>query len=109
MTTTNRFVLHLKIAIKDSTPEGLFTFLRKAVPYYESLGGVRVRLLRSLRDPCRFIEVIEYDDKETFDRDQERVNTDAQMKIFLSEWHELFDETVGVETYQEITNDLRIR
>lgn len=107
--TTNRFILHLKITTRDNTLKELFTLLRKAVPYYESLNGVRVRLLRSLRDPCQFIEVIEYDDKEAFDRDQERVNTDAQMKRFLSEWRELLDEKTEVEAYQEITSDLRIR
>lgn len=98
-------ILHLRIKTPKSG-DHLFAFLKDAIPYYESPGGVRVRLLRRIEDPTRFVEVIEYDSKEAFDKDQQRVDKDPQMRSYLQTWRSLLDDDVEVESYEDVTDQL---
>ena len=66
----------------------------------------RSRLLRRIDDPTRFIEAIEYDSPEAFNRDQHRVDNDPQMKSYLQTWRSLLEEGVEVETYEDVTDEL---
>ncbi|HET9140765.1 hypothetical protein [Actinophytocola sp.] len=51
-------------------------------------------------DPDRFIEVVAYDDQDTHDRDQARVDNDPTMRDHLRRWRDLLAEPPQVETYQ---------
>jgi quinol monooxygenase YgiN len=104
--TKAKRVLHLKIRTRSADAEELLSFLREAVPFYESPGGVRVRLLRSIDNPTRFIEIIEYDDRDAFEKDQHRVASDPQMRGYLQTWRSLLAEGVEVETYEDITDSI---
>jgi hypothetical protein len=104
--TAAKHVLHLKIRTHSASAEELFSFLKVAIPFYESLGGVRVRLLRSIDDPTRFIEVIEYDDRDVFEKDQHRVASDPQMRGYLQTWRSLLAQGVEVETYEDVTGSI---
>jgi hypothetical protein len=81
--------------------------LREAVPFYQAPGGIRIRLLRSCDDPERWLEIVEYRDCETHDRDQVRVESDSAMRSFLQRWHALFASPLDVETYEEVTDLLQ--
>jgi hypothetical protein len=50
-------------------------------------------------DSDRFIEVVEYVDQETHDRDQIRVARDAEMQGYLRRWRALLAAPPEVETY----------
>ena len=67
-------------------------FLREATPFYESPGGIEVRLLQDVNDPDRFIELVLYDDEATYMRDQHRVEHDPTMRQFLARWRDLLAE-----------------
>jgi hypothetical protein len=101
-----RRVLHLRIRTRSSGPAELFSFLKAAVPFYESIGCVRVRLLRNIDDPTRYIEVIEYEDLEAFEKDQLRVANDPQMHGYLEVWRSLLSGGVEVETYEDVTGSI---
>lgn len=91
--------LHLRIRVAPQNRDALIKFLTRAIPFYERPGGIRVRLLQQREDPCAFIEVIEYLDCDSYERDQERVRSDPAMKAWLDEWRTLLDGPVGIETY----------
>jgi quinol monooxygenase YgiN len=97
-------ILHLRIKTRSADAEELYSFLKEAVPFYEALGGVRVRLLRNIDDPGRFVEVVEYDDQDVFERDQQRVASDPRMRGYLQTWRSLLAEGVEVETYEDVTD-----
>lgn len=81
-------------------------FLKRAIPFYESLPGVRVRLLRSVEEPARYIEVIEYETIEAFDRDQTRLSGDPRMQALIKRWRRLLKGNIDVETYMDITDTI---
>lgn len=94
--------LHLRIIVKPGRRAEFFKFLREAIPFYESPGGIRVRLLQDLADDHRFIEVVEYADRGAYERDQERVRTDREMGWFLARWREHLAAPPEVEAYSAV-------
>ncbi|MBS0196417.1 MAG: hypothetical protein JSR77_06640 [Planctomycetes bacterium] len=99
MTHTGRVDLHLRCRVADGRREEFLAFLREAILYYESPGGITIRLLADLKDDHRFIELVLYDDLSVYERDQERVANDPQMKVFLARWRSFLAEPPIVEVY----------
>lgn len=92
--------LHLRCRIAPGRRDDFLAFLREAIPFYESPGGIAVRLLQDDRDDHRFIELVRYADREAYDRDQERTVNDPAMKDYLSRWRQLLAEPPVVEVYR---------
>lgn len=92
--------LHLRLRVHPGGRGALLGFLREAVPYYESPGGIRVGLLESADDPDRFVEVVEYATEAAYEADQRRVEQDERMKTLLARWRELLAEPPVVEVYR---------
>lgn len=91
--------LHLRGRVADGRRAAFEGFLAEAIPFYESPGGIRVRVLWDVADPNRFIEVIEYVDQAAHDRDQVRVENDVRMRDMLQRWRDLLEGPPVVETY----------
>ncbi len=100
MATATRIDLHLQIQVKPGFRQAFLDFLREAAPYYESPGGIAIRLLQDFADDHRFIELVLYDDERTYLRDQQRVAEDERMKQYLLRWRELLAEPPIVRTYR---------
>jgi quinol monooxygenase YgiN len=91
--------LHLRGRAAPGRRSDLVEFLREAIPFYEGPGGIRVRLLWDLADPDRFVEVVEYADRDAHDRDQARVDHDADMQGYLRRCRAFLAEPPQVHTY----------
>lgn len=102
-----RIELHLRIRASAGRREDLIGFLRRAIPFYESPGGIRIRLLEDRSDPDRFIEVVEYAGEEAYRRDERRVASDPEMRRWLDEWRALLAEPPVVEVYRDATAEVR--
>jgi hypothetical protein len=92
--------LHLRCRVSAGRRDELVAFLSEAIPFYEAPGGIRVRLLWDVTDEDRFIEVVEYADMATHDRDQHRVEHDLRMGEYLQRWRALLDGAPEVVTYR---------
>jgi quinol monooxygenase YgiN len=88
--------------VAEADQPRLLALLQEALPFYEEPGDLRIRLLRSRDDPERFIEVVEYQGRESHDRDQLRVASDPRMRALLERWHGLFTGPLEIETYQDV-------
>jgi quinol monooxygenase YgiN len=91
--------LHLRIHVRPGKRDDFLAFLRDAIPFYESPGGIRIRLLQGNQDPDSFIEVVEYGDQGAYERDQLRVESDPAMNERLTRWRSLLAGPVAVEIY----------
>jgi quinol monooxygenase YgiN len=100
MPPPGRIDLHLRIRVKPGQREAFLAFLREAKPFYESPGGIEVRLLEDVGDDHRFIELILYDDEATYAKDLNRVRDDPEMKSYLQGWRTFLAEQPVVETYR---------
>jgi len=96
---THAIELHLRARLAPGRRDDYLAFLREGIPFYESPGGIRVRVLFDRDDPDRFVEVIEYATAADHDRDHQRVEHDPEMRSFLERWRALLDGPVTVERY----------
>ena len=96
-------VLHLRITPRTGGHDELGAFLREAIPYYQKLPGVRIRLLRSTDDPTRYIEVVEYETAGALEADETRMATDPHMQDLLQAWRATLAGEVVVESYEDVT------
>lgn len=95
-----RIDLHLRCRVVPGQRGEFFAFLREAIPFYESPGGIKVQLLEHEHDDHRFIELVMYDDQAVYNRDQERIANDPTMKAYLTRWRALLAEPPVVEVYR---------
>ncbi len=102
MTGPVRVVLDLEISVADLRLAELLAFLRRAVPFYEEPGGIRVTLLRDDQRPGRYVERVEYADESAFELDKRRVAEDEHMKRLLAEWRGLLDGPPAVKMYRSV-------
>lgn len=93
--------LMLRFSVATDRHGELKAFLARARPYYEQPGGIHVRLLENLAGPGDFVEIVEYQDEETYRRDQVRVETDPGMKALLAEWRTFHVGGLVVEAYRD--------
>ena len=101
-----RVVLHLGLDCREPTGRDLIAYLRQAAPFYESLQGVRVRLLRNLDRPGRFVEIIEYTTDDAFRADKARISGDRQMQALLAEWRALLVAPPDIDHFADITTEI---
>jgi quinol monooxygenase YgiN len=94
-----RIDLHLRVRVKPGKRAEFLEFLRGAIPFYESPGGIEVRLLQDIADDDRFIELVLYSDLATYERDRRRVERDPEMRRYLDRWRSFLAEAPVVETY----------
>ncbi|MCR6688306.1 hypothetical protein [Cellulomonas sp.] len=90
--------LHGRVATSRAELE---RFLERARPVYEEPGGIRTRLQWHLTEPDRFVEIIEYADRATYDADQLRTESDARMRDLLAQWRTHLAGPPVVEAYDE--------
>jgi len=97
--SVERIDLHLRFRVKPGMRGAYLAFLAEGKPFYESPGGIEVRLLEDLHDDHRFIELILYAGREVYERDQLRVKNDPTMRAFLERWRALLVDPPVVEVY----------
>lgn len=102
-----RVLLHLRFRVQPGRRDEFLAFLRDATPFYEAPGGIRIGLLQDAADPDRFIEVVEYADEATYQRDQVRVESDAEMRGYLGRWRELLVLPLETEVLHDLEGSLQ--
>ena len=100
MPSPTRIDLHLRVRVKPGMRDTFLDFLREATPFYESPGGIEIRLLQDMNDDHRFIELVLYRDEAAYRQDQHRVEHDPTMRKYLARWRELLAEPPVVEVYR---------
>lgn len=92
--------LHLRCRVAQGRRAEFLAFLREAIPFYESPGGIEIQLLEDRQDDHRFIEVVRYDHELAYSRDQERVASDPTMQGYLARWRSMLAGPPTVEVYR---------
>ena len=100
MSEPTRVDLHLRLRVAPGRREEFLAFLREAIPYYESPGGIEIRLLQDKSDDHRFIELVLYRDEHAYERDQQRVASDPEMKRLLERWRSFLVDPPQIEVYR---------
>ena len=96
-----RRTLHLRFTLPTSDASHLVTMIKAAAPFYQMFGNnAQVRLLQNVDDPAKLIQEIEYDAREDFELNRQRVASDPRMLVFLQTWRTMFPGAPEIDVYQ---------
>ena len=89
-------IVTLRYAVPEERRSELVSFLARAVPLYESPGGITVRLYEDRERRGSFLEIVLYATERGFAEDQERVAHHPDWKHTLSEWRAIVGGPIEV-------------
>ena len=99
--TKVRRTLHLRFTLPTADSGHLVAMIKAAAPFYQMFGNnARVRLLQNVDDPAKLIQEIEYDAREDFELNRQRVASDPRMLAFLQTWRTMFPGAPEIDVYQ---------
>jgi hypothetical protein len=94
--------LHMKFTMPGGDPAQLSALIKSAKPFYEFFGTTRVRLLRNVDDPARFIQVIDYEADEAVEMNRQRIASDPRLQTFIQAWRAMLPGAAEIDVYEEV-------
>jgi hypothetical protein len=95
-----RRMLHLRFTLPTADSTHLVAMIKAAAPFYQMFGNAQVRLLQNVDDPAKLIQEIEYDAREDFELNRQRLASDPRMLAFLQTWRTMFPGAPEIDVYQ---------
>jgi len=100
--TTVRRTLHCKFTLAGADPAHLLQMMKAATPFYETFSNARMRLLRNVDDPSRYIQIIEYDAPKSLEQNRQQIASDPRMQSYFQMWRTMLPGSVEMDVYQEV-------
>jgi hypothetical protein len=95
-------ILQLKIRVVGDAGQ-LLALMRSASPFYEALGGKRMRFLRNVDDPAQLLVEIEYEAHAGLELNRQKVASDPMVRSFLQGWRTMLAGSAEVDVYEDVT------
>ena len=96
-----RRTLHLRFTMPTADSSHFVAMIKAAAPFYQMFGTAEVRLLQNVDDPTKFIQIIEYEAREDWELNRQKMASDAKMQAFLQMWRTMFPGAIEIDVYQE--------
>jgi hypothetical protein len=97
-----RRTLQLRFTLPSADSGQFAAMIKAAAPFYQIFGSAQVRLLQNVDDPAKFIQEIEYDAREDWELNRQRLASDMRMQAFLQTWRTMFPGALEMDVYQEV-------
>lgn len=101
--TRIRRTLEVKIRLPNADVKQLLPFVKAAIPFYETLGQVRIRLLHNVDDPTQFVQLVEYETDATMEITRQRFASDPTLRAYLQTWKTFTLGAIEVDVYEDVT------
>jgi hypothetical protein len=95
-----RRTVHLRFTLPAANTAQLVAMIKAAAPFYTMFGNAQVRLLQNVDDPGKIIQEIEYDAREDWELNRQRIASDPRMLVFLQTWRATFPGAPEIDVYQ---------
>lgn len=99
---TVRRTLHCRFSLMGADPQHLLQMMKASAPFYEMFGNARMKLLRNVDDPNRYIQIIEYDAPKSLEKNRQQIASDPRMQGFLQMWRTMVPGSLEMDVYQEV-------
>jgi hypothetical protein len=77
--------------------------MQSATPFYQALGGKRIRFLRNVDDPAQLLVEIEYEAHAGLEINRQKVASDPMVRTFLQGWRTMLQGSADVDVYEDVT------
>ena len=79
--------------------------MKNAAPMVRAFGDVRIRLLRNVDDPTRFLQVVEYQADQVIEQSRQKLASDPVTQNIVQAWRALFPGAVEIDVYEDVTEN----
>ena len=97
-----RRTLQLRFTLPTSDSAQVVAMIKAAAPFYQMFGNAEVRLLQNVDDPTKFTQMIEYEAREDWELNRQKMASDAKMQAFLQMWRTMFPGAIEIDVYREV-------
>jgi hypothetical protein len=97
-----RRTLQLRFTLPTSDSGQVVAMIKAAAPFYQMFGNAEVRLLQNVDDPTKFTQMIEYEAREDWELNRQKMASDAKMQAFLQMWRTMFPGAIEIDVYREV-------
>jgi hypothetical protein len=97
-----RRTLQLRFTLPNADSGQLVAMIKAAAPFYQMFGNAEVQLLQNVDDQTKFIQIIEYEAREDWELNRQKMASDARMQAFLQMWRSMFPGAIEIDVYQEV-------
>ena len=97
-----RRTLHLRFTLPSADSSHLAAMIKAAAPFYQIFGKARARLLQNVDDPAKFIQEIDYEAREDWELNRQKIASDARMQVFLQSWRAMFPGSLEIDVYLDV-------
>jgi hypothetical protein len=99
-----RRVLQMRIRVLGDAGQ-ILALMRSATPFYQALGGTRVRLLHNVDDPAQLLVEIEYEAHPELELNRQKVANDPMVRSFLQGWRTMLAGSAEVDVYEDVSRE----
>ncbi len=93
-----RRILHFRFTMPDVTGD-MLPMMKSTAPFFEMFGNAKVRLLRNVDDPKRFIQEIDYETPEAIETNRQKIASDPTVQAYLQTWRTMFPGVIELEVF----------
>ncbi len=97
-------VLQMRIRVLGDARQFL-ALMRSATPFYQALGGKRLRFLRNVDDPAQLLVEIEYEALAGLELNRQKVASDPMVRSFLQGWRAMLAGSAEVDVFEDVTKE----
>lgn len=95
-------VLQLRIRVLGDAGQ-FIALMKSATPFYQVLGGKRLRFLHNVDDPAQFVVEIEYEAHAGLELNRQKVASDPMVRTFLQGWRAMLAGSAEVDVFEDVT------
>ncbi len=97
-----RRVLQIKIrALGD--PKQFIALMNNAKPFYQALGGTRVRILQNVDEPAQLAIEVEYEAAAALELNRQKIAGDPMLRTMLQGWRSMLAGSAEMDVYEDVT------
>lgn len=96
-----RRILHFRFTLPEASPE-MVAMMKSAAPYFQLFGNAKMRLLRNVDDPKRFIQEIDYEAPEAMEMNRQKLASDPTVQGYLQTWRAMFPGAIEIDVFDEM-------
>jgi hypothetical protein len=95
-----RRILHFRFTLPEVSPE-MLAMMKSAAPFFQLFGNAKMRLLRNVDDPKRFIQEIDYETPESIETNRQKIASDPAVQTYLFTWRAMFPGAIEIDVFNE--------
>ena len=95
-----RRILHFRFTLPDVSAE-MLAMMKSTSPFFQMFGKAKVRLLRNVDDPKRFIQEIDYETPASLETNRQTVASDPMVQAYLATRRTMFPGAIEIDVFDE--------